>query len=472
MEAPTGDAPSDDYLIPAEVQSDWPAMAQMAEAGSKPSLTTVDSILVASTHVAVKSDAGSVMLVLAGSVVLPFSNAAGTVFPERRMSALLLLEDRAAGRVGPAGGEVLSHELHALAVGRTRSNSLGSLAPDNLVVTRRKRDRVGIGVLAAVEHVDLRGADVPRGHALQEAVADRLTDSLVVEADVVVLALEGRPVVADQGDALGRGSLRDRRPGWPVERAHDQDLGTQVDIGRGDVELSRIAALRVVDPELVLVEARVRESCGQIWLIEVDPAYRRGRVGQDHPDEQGVGALGRIRGQRLQLTHGRCDVGGEGADGDARGDPGIGGAARAGRAGRAASAGRGHEGSCTHDGQPADFRQITGPPAPDHILQTHQTCALQPEPTDCDATRSGSDRRPHQTFVRQAPDGWPIEEGLSTPRTKNHPNGGFLVRLAHSRRSKRPSRSRPARLDRGPERAPRARCGEVTPARWAEPGAR
>src|ERR1019366_9318831 len=33
------------------------------------------------------------------------------------------------------------------------------------------------------------------------------------------------------------------------------------------------------------------------------------------------------------------------------------------------------------------------------------------------------DRRRHQTSLRQRPDGSPIELGLSTPRTKNHPNG-------------------------------------------------
>src|ERR1039457_7438750 len=53
-EAPAMDAPSDDYEIPAEVQSDWPAMAQMADAGSKPSLTTVVSMLAALTQVAVR----------------------------------------------------------------------------------------------------------------------------------------------------------------------------------------------------------------------------------------------------------------------------------------------------------------------------------------------------------------------------------------------------------------------------------
>src|ERR1700722_12234376 len=52
------------------------------------------------------------------------------------------------------------------------------------------------------------------------------------------------------------------------------------------------------------------------------------------------------------------------------------------------------------------------------------------KPTVCDAIRSGSDERRHPTSVRQRPDGWTSEEGLSTPRTKNHPIGGFFVRGA------------------------------------------
>src|SRR5579872_2357081 len=54
------------------------------------------------------------------------------------------------------------------------------------------------------------------------------------------------------------------------------------------------------------------------------------------------------------------------------------------------------------------------------------------KPTVCDAIRSGSDERRHPTSVRQRPDGWSSEEGLSTPRTKNHPIGGFFMLSGHS----------------------------------------
>jgi hypothetical protein len=43
-------AGTDDYLIPAAAQTLAPAIAQMAEALSKPSLTTVDSMLAVVTH--------------------------------------------------------------------------------------------------------------------------------------------------------------------------------------------------------------------------------------------------------------------------------------------------------------------------------------------------------------------------------------------------------------------------------------
>src|SRR5471030_2934722 len=56
--ASTRDALLDDYLIPAAVQTSAPAMAQMSFALSKPSLTTVDSMLVASTHVEPRSEIG------------------------------------------------------------------------------------------------------------------------------------------------------------------------------------------------------------------------------------------------------------------------------------------------------------------------------------------------------------------------------------------------------------------------------
>src|SRR5579864_1298196 len=69
-----------------------------------------------------------------------------------------------------------------------------------------------------------------------------------------------------------------------------------------------------------------------------------------------------------------------------------------------------------------------GPPAPHSILQTHQTCALQnrnrPSSTPLAPVATSVATR---TSVRQRPDGSLIGKGLSTPRTKNHPNGGFLL---------------------------------------------
>ena len=56
-----------DYLIPLAAQTLAPAIAQMAEALSKPSATTVDSMLALVTHTGVSRNAGSVMLESAGS---------------------------------------------------------------------------------------------------------------------------------------------------------------------------------------------------------------------------------------------------------------------------------------------------------------------------------------------------------------------------------------------------------------------
>src|SRR5215469_1307189 len=78
---------SGDYLIPAAEQTSAPAMVQIAVAVSKPSATTVDSMLALVTHVVPSSDAGSVMLGSAGSTVFPFSSADGTVSPASRMVA-------------------------------------------------------------------------------------------------------------------------------------------------------------------------------------------------------------------------------------------------------------------------------------------------------------------------------------------------------------------------------------------------
>ena len=64
------------------------------------------------------------------------------------------------------------------------------LAPDGVVVALGEVDRVRVGVLATVEGEDLRARDAPGGDALHEALADELADLHVVEAHVVVVALE------------------------------------------------------------------------------------------------------------------------------------------------------------------------------------------------------------------------------------------------------------------------------------------
>src|SRR5579859_2357796 len=79
---------SDDYEIPAAVQRAAPAIAQMAEAGSKPSLTTVASMLALVTQTGVSRDAGSVMVGSAGSTVVLFSRAAGGLSPASRIVAM------------------------------------------------------------------------------------------------------------------------------------------------------------------------------------------------------------------------------------------------------------------------------------------------------------------------------------------------------------------------------------------------
>ena len=59
-----------DYEIPALEQALAPAIEQIDEAESKPSLTTVDSMLDLVTQTGVSRYAGSVMLESAGSVVV------------------------------------------------------------------------------------------------------------------------------------------------------------------------------------------------------------------------------------------------------------------------------------------------------------------------------------------------------------------------------------------------------------------
>src|SRR5579871_2243875 len=78
---------SDDQWIPSLAQRAAPAIAQISVAVSKPSATTVDSMLALVTHTGVSSEAGSVMLGSAGSTVFPFSSAAGGVPPASRIVA-------------------------------------------------------------------------------------------------------------------------------------------------------------------------------------------------------------------------------------------------------------------------------------------------------------------------------------------------------------------------------------------------
>ena len=125
---------------------------------------------------------------------------------------------------------------------------------------------------------------------------------------------EDGAVVGDQGDALGLGKLRDRHASRAIERVHDQDLGAQVDVGGGIVQLGRVASLRVVDPVLRLGVPGVGKGSLQVRLVEVNLPRRRRGVGQDHPHLQAGGSLGRELGQRLELGHRRPDVNGEGAD--------------------------------------------------------------------------------------------------------------------------------------------------------------
>ena len=205
-----------------------------------------------------------------------------------RVGGERLLEDGAALGVVPAGGEVLGNQRGAAGGAlRARGDRLGRLVEDHLVVTRGEGDRVGVGVLAAVQDVDLGALDAPGREALVEARADQLADLLAVEADVVgVRALEDGAVVGDQGDALLLRELRDRDAGRAVERAHDQDLGTQVDVGGRVAQLGRVAALRVVDLELRPGVPGGGEGCLQVRRVEVNPPRRRRGVGQDHADLQ------------------------------------------------------------------------------------------------------------------------------------------------------------------------------------------
>src|SRR6202008_3482471 len=103
-----------------------------------------------------------------------------------RVGGERLLEDGATLGVVPAGSEVLGNQLGAASgAARARGDRLGRLVEDHLVVTRGEGNRVGVGVLAAVQDVDLGALDSPGCQALVEARADQLAYLLAVEADVV-----------------------------------------------------------------------------------------------------------------------------------------------------------------------------------------------------------------------------------------------------------------------------------------------
>src|SRR6202023_1846440 len=105
---------------------------------------------------------------------------------------------------------------------------------------------------------------------------DQLTHRLAVEADVVGLrALENGAVVGDQGDALLLGKLGDRDASRAIERADDQDLGTQVDVGGRVAQLGRVAALRVVDAELRRGVPGGEEGLLEVRRVAGNPPGRR-----------------------------------------------------------------------------------------------------------------------------------------------------------------------------------------------------
>src|SRR5580704_1608252 len=76
-----------DHWMPAAVHAAAPAIAQIAAAVSKPSATTVLSMLEAVTQTGVESDAGSVIVLSAGSTVVAFTIPADGVSPANRIVA-------------------------------------------------------------------------------------------------------------------------------------------------------------------------------------------------------------------------------------------------------------------------------------------------------------------------------------------------------------------------------------------------
>ena len=170
------------------------------------------------------------------------------------------------------------------------------------------------GVTVHHEHVRLR--DVPRLDAVHEALPDQASYLDVVETHVGPAggAALGEPVVVDHLHALGVGVGLDGGAAARVERVDDQHAGALGDVGLGLGLHGGGAALGVVDLELG--EARGLEGLGDVRGVERHVPSRRGRVGEQDPDQPL--ALG---GQRLELGHGR-EVAGERGRREGTGTPG------------------------------------------------------------------------------------------------------------------------------------------------------
>src|SRR6516165_11959453 len=83
-----GSPRSADQWMPAALQALAPASPQTSAGVTNLSAMTVDCMLALVTHTGVSRVAGSVMLGLAGSTVVPFSRADGGVAPASRIVAM------------------------------------------------------------------------------------------------------------------------------------------------------------------------------------------------------------------------------------------------------------------------------------------------------------------------------------------------------------------------------------------------
>src|SRR5206468_785455 len=145
----------------------------------------------------------------------------GSVDPRR--SCVRSLKDLLANVVLPVRGDLVTDERPALAVGLASLFLGDRVAPNDGVVALGEVDRVGVGVLPAVESEDLRTRYVPGGDAVLESLTDQFAHLDVVEADVVgVRTGERCAVVADDLDAVRLRVLLDLRADGAVERVHDQ----------------------------------------------------------------------------------------------------------------------------------------------------------------------------------------------------------------------------------------------------------